>query len=376
VAAGKKVASSAVKLVKKVAGKIENSKLGQKLKDKAAELLKKAKKVGKKVIKAVKKLIKNALKDHKKKKHHKKHHKKGVKKHHKHKLLKLAVKILKALCFPGFRGKHCRSGKECARGAAGRKCRKERCEGHRLGCRYPCKQGGWSRRRRSPEMACRSRGGITSEWPVDFTDELEQALDIAQGILTPSGDLGSNARGNPDEPDMGTAKYARDRQGRPLIDGQTGRPRVTTEHNTFVRKTNKPYSDADEEDYDERGHPKMWNGVDPKFHGQADIPKVPRLPEDVEDCVACQYVWKQVEQDVGNSAITQTIYDSFHANAIDAQRTPVFYPACQTMFDAADDMVGDYMEGFTVNQLCENSMLCRPRDLSQFLKHQRVTKGI
>jgi len=79
---------------------------------------------------------------------------------------------------------------------------------------------------------------------------------------------------------------------------------------------------------------------------------------------------------VGNSAITQTIYDSFHANAIDAQRTPVFYPAVQTMFDAADDMIGDYMEGFTVNQLCENSMLCRPRDLSQFLKHQRATKGI
>jgi len=116
-----------------------------------------------------------------------------------------------------------------------------------------------------------------------------------------------------------------------------------------------------------------FNGVGRRFWGKgADLPEVWREPEDVEDCVACQYVWKQVEQDVGSTQIPQTIADSFQHNAVDAQRSPVFYPACQTMMEALDDMTNDYMLGYTVNQICENSMLCRPRNLDAFLKYQRI----
>jgi len=82
-------------------------------------------------------------------------------------------------------------------------------------------------------------------------------------------------------------------------------------------------------------------------------------PEDIEDCVACRYVWLQVEMDVGNSQIESNIYDSFKAHCRDAQLSRIFYPACQDMFDAVDDMIGDYMDGFTVNQMCENSRVCR-----------------
>jgi len=89
------------------------------------------------------------------------------------------------------------------------------------------------------------------------------------------------------------------------------------------------------------------------------IKKSRRMPEDVEDCVACRYVWLQVEMDVGNSQIEENIYDSFYQNCLEAQKAPIFYPACQTMFDSIDDMIGDYMDGFTVNQVCENSLLCR-----------------
>jgi chemotaxis protein histidine kinase CheA len=105
--------------------------------------------------------------------------------------------------------------------------------------------------------------------------------------------------------------------------------------------------------------------------GRANVPRLVRPPEDVEDCVACQYVWKQVEQDVGNAQITQTVFDSFQQNCIEAQKSPIFYPACQTMFDTIDDIVGDYQDGYTVNQLCENSMLCRPRNLDQWLRNRR-----
>jgi len=87
--------------------------------------------------------------------------------------------------------------------------------------------------------------------------------------------------------------------------------------------------------------------------------KVARTAQDVEDCVACRYIWLQVEMDVGNTQIEENIYDSFTQNCIEAQKAPIFYPACQDMFDAVDDMIGDYMDGYTVNQLCENSRLCR-----------------
>jgi len=82
-------------------------------------------------------------------------------------------------------------------------------------------------------------------------------------------------------------------------------------------------------------------------------------PEDIEDCVGCRYIWLQVEMDVGNSQIESNIYDSFKAHARDAQLSRIFYPATQDMFDAVDDMIGDYMDGFTVNQMCENSRICR-----------------
>lgn len=133
-----------------------------------------------------------------------------------------------------------------------------------------------------------------------------------------------------------------------------------------------------------------------------------RKAQDVEDCVACRYIWLQVEMDVGNSQIEENIYDSFTQNCIEAQKAPIFYPACQDMFDGQtqthttdgrrapieraiaepflawvwssvcwwltllllllrppssspgiDDMIGDYMDGYTVNQVCENARLCR-----------------
>lgn len=84
-----------------------------------------------------------------------------------------------------------------------------------------------------------------------------------------------------------------------------------------------------------------------------------RKPAQVEDCVACRYIWLQVEMDVGNSQIEEAIMDSFTQNCIEAQKAPIFYPACQDMYRVAEVMVADYMKGYTVNQMCENSRICR-----------------
>jgi len=410
--AADKLIDKGVKLVKKVADKVKKSDLGKavgNLFGKAKDAAKKAVNVAKKIIKDVKKALngkdkkkdkkqkqkkadkkKQQKKDKKKQKKQKKDKKKKVtKKKDKKKKVKKdkkKKKTLKKICRKGDKGKKCRKDKKCAPGRAGKKCRKERCKGHKLGCRWKCKNGQWSRRHRHKSHACRGAlGGVMEPQPLDeMNDDFETKLDIEQGVLNADGTPGPALLGilppppppKPTKPVVdargagGAVKGSLPGAGANAVVG-SNLPPAKKHVVTVIGKGPGPVIDKNL-----RPRRTMWNGVDPRYRGKADLPPVPRLPEDVEDCVACEYVWKQVEQDVGNSAITQTIYDSFHANAVEAQRTPIFYPACQTMFDAADDMIADYMDGFTVTQVCENSMLCRPRDLSQFLKYQRKHKGI
>jgi len=298
------------------------------------------------------------------------------------------------LCRKGHAGAACR--RKCPKGRHGRTCRRERCKGHKLGCRFKCLRGGWSRRVLLRKLACLLFGGVHPNWH-NFHQSPQQQFeaDCADGVIEPDGvtpgpnsEPGSCEHCQPGEIHPGTPGPIPEPGTGPNHDGgdipappePPESPQLhggINEHNTFPGPATNGNADNTVVNVGPDGNVGSgWNGVNPRYRGEPDLPPVKRLPEDVEDCVACQYVWKQVEQDVGNSAITQTIYDSFQHNAVEAQKTPIFYPACQTMMDAADDMVTDYMEGFTVDQLCENSMLCRPRDLNQFLKFQRRTKGI
>lgn len=369
---GKKVVSKAVDAVKKIAKKVANSKLGKAVKAGGKKLLDKAKKLAKKAIKGAKKIIKKLLGKNKKKKQNKK-----LKKQKKSKKSKKSKKNKKKS------KKSKKNKKKCKKGPAGKKCRISKCKKHKLGCRFKCARSGWSRRHHNRAKACRFHGGVHPNWrDFDLSAEQNRDLDIKEGVLNPDGTPGPNADSHPPNampgegghPGGSSASPSGSGSSSPVLGGSSSSSGVP-----MVPATISSAANGDAHNTVVSVGPtgrKGWNGVNPRYKGQPDLPPVKRLPEDVEDCVACQYVWKQVEQDVGNSAITQTIYDSFHANALEAQRTPIFYPACQTMFDAADDMIGDYMEGFTVDQICENSMLCRPRDLNQFLKHQRRTKGI
>lgn len=84
----------------------------------------------------------------------------------------------------------------------------------------------------------------------------------------------------------------------------------------------------------------------------------------VEDCVACKFIWSQIEMDVGESKVDEVIHTSFVRNCVEAQEAPIFYPACQDMFTIIDDMIGDYIQDFTVDELCENNRICRVGILS------------
>lgn len=79
--------------------------------------------------------------------------------------------------------------------------------------------------------------------------------------------------------------------------------------------------------------------------------------EDIEDCVACQFVWRAVELDVGNTQVQDDIYDSFSQQCIQAEKTKIFYPACEAMFEQVNDMIGDYVSGMNALELCSKAGL-------------------
>lgn len=84
-----------------------------------------------------------------------------------------------------------------------------------------------------------------------------------------------------------------------------------------------------------------------------------RTAKDVIDCTACRYAWLRVEQDLGNTYSEKALYDAFVTTCANMQMTNIFFSSCNDMFAQVDDMIGDYLNGKTVNQLCMHARMCR-----------------
>jgi len=82
-------------------------------------------------------------------------------------------------------------------------------------------------------------------------------------------------------------------------------------------------------------------------------------PEDIEDCVACMYVWQNVEMKVGDAHMEEDIYFAFRETCLEAEKTAIFYPACEDMMDSLYGMIGDYMDNIRVLDMCTKAKLCR-----------------
>jgi len=80
---------------------------------------------------------------------------------------------------------------------------------------------------------------------------------------------------------------------------------------------------------------------------------------DVQDCVCCRYIWLQVEMDLGSTSDPSALYDAFTHNCIEAQKVPMFMSGCSDMYESINDMIRDYGKDYTVDQLCQNSEICR-----------------
>lgn len=84
-----------------------------------------------------------------------------------------------------------------------------------------------------------------------------------------------------------------------------------------------------------------------------------RSAKDVIDCTACRFTWLKCELDVGNSYSEKLLYDAFVTACTEMQKSDMFFTACNDMFVQVDDMIGDYLNGYTVSQMCENARMCR-----------------
>jgi len=79
-----------------------------------------------------------------------------------------------------------------------------------------------------------------------------------------------------------------------------------------------------------------------------------------EDCMACRLIWKQVEMDVSNAKYIEDVQASFEHNCLDAQKSQIFYKACEDMYDDMYAMTDDYMSSdFTVDKMCQRANLCK-----------------
>lgn len=84
--------------------------------------------------------------------------------------------------------------------------------------------------------------------------------------------------------------------------------------------------------------------------------------QEYEDCMACRFVWKQVEMDVSNARYIEDVQASFEHNCLDAQKSSIFYKACEDMYDDLYAMSDDYMSSdYTVDKMCQRANMCKKK---------------
>jgi len=90
----------------------------------------------------------------------------------------------------------------------------------------------------------------------------------------------------------------------------------------------------------------------------------------IEDCMACKFIWKQVEMDVANARYVEDVQASFEHNCLDAQKSTVFFKACEDMYDDMYAITDDYMSNeYTVGTMCRRANMCKDRKKGKGKKH-------
>lgn len=128
------------------------------------------------------------------------------------------------------------------------------------------------------------------------------------------------------------------------------------------------------------GAKKVVGAVKSLFSSKKDEPKddpkkggakaKPITPNDIEDCVACRMVWKQVEQQVGNARFMEDVMASFERVCMEAQKSTIFFSACNDMYNDLAAFTDDYMSNkYLIGTMCKRGDMCKSGKL-EFPKPQ------
>jgi len=95
----------------------------------------------------------------------------------------------------------------------------------------------------------------------------------------------------------------------------------------------------------------------------------------LEDCLACRFIWKQVEMDVANARYVEDVQASFEHNCLDAQKSSIFFKGCEDMYDDMYAMTDDYMANeYTVSTMCKRANMCKDKKGKKDKKHKKGKK--
>ena len=82
--------------------------------------------------------------------------------------------------------------------------------------------------------------------------------------------------------------------------------------------------------------------------------------QSVESCSACKFIVNQVAMDVGSARLVADVQAAFEQNCMNAQKSTIYYGACEDIYDDLYAMTDDYTTNtFTVDQICQRAKLCQ-----------------
>jgi hypothetical protein len=101
----------------------------------------------------------------------------------------------------------------------------------------------------------------------------------------------------------------------------------------------------------------------PKLPSYEPVPtvKIGQTVAQIEACVGCVFVWEKTNSELDQSAGYEAVKDAFERTC--AAMTPVFYDACDSMFENEDQLIQDYLANQAYTDMCENVGICMSKSL-------------
>lgn len=78
--------------------------------------------------------------------------------------------------------------------------------------------------------------------------------------------------------------------------------------------------------------------------------------QSVSRCSTCKFVWSQIELQLGSKKYPASVFASFEANCMAAQKSNIYWNTCQDMYDDIYAMTDDFLNDETA--ACAKAKMC------------------